>query len=179
LSPPCYSQPEPGHRDSAGGFRGLREPNAFWYDNTHALFRLLSRAKVIGKTLLTRPPRMGKTVFCKMLGTYADCKTPEAVFDQCFKDTYILRAEDDVGIPKNHKASLLALKRKCCWLPLVSRRLILVIGFVIVFLVLLLTLSPCPTDNYGHHRRYRPFYQARGRGLWREVQPAGPEGRRW
>jgi hypothetical protein len=118
LAPLLYSQPK--HPDSASGFRGLREPHAFWYDNTRALFYLLSKATTLRKTLLTRPPRMGKTIFCEMLGTYVDCKTPEVVFDQCFRDTYILRAEDDVNIEEDHKASLLALKRKCCWLPLVS-----------------------------------------------------------
>jgi hypothetical protein len=68
--------------------------------------------------LLTRPPRFGKSTFCQMLGTYADCKTTDAVFEQCFAGTKIelmlLKDGDEAT-----REALTKLRRKCAWLKLV------------------------------------------------------------
>ena len=108
--------PKPHHAQTIGGFSDLREPGFFWYDNTHALYHLFGdpgRRKV----LLTRPPRMGKSVFCQMLGAYVDCKTTPDKFSRLFKGTHIERMQEE---DTNAKAKLENLQRKCAWLPLVS-----------------------------------------------------------
>lgn len=112
---------EPLHIPTAGGFLDLRDEAAFWNDNTDALVALL-RTKAHRKMILTRPPRFGKTIFCKMLGTYVDCQTPDDVFARCFDGTAIARAavESDAAT----RTALANYRQKCAWLELVRSGLL-------------------------------------------------------
>jgi hypothetical protein len=108
---------QPIHPATGNGFLGLRQRGAFWHDNTDALARLLVNQRCTRKVLLTRPPRFGKSIFCQMLGMYVDCKTTDAVFEQCFADTKIecMVSEGD----EETREALTELRRKCAWLELV------------------------------------------------------------
>jgi hypothetical protein len=110
---------QPIHPATGNGFLGLRHPDAFWHDNTDALANVIVNQNMRPKMLLTRPPRFGKTTFCRMLGTYADCKTTDEVFEQCFAGTKIeLMLEDD---DEDTREALTKLRRKCAWLYLVRK----------------------------------------------------------
>ena len=107
---------KPRHARTAGGFAGLREPGVFWYDNTHTLCHLL-RSGVSRKVLLTRPPRMGKTIFCQMLAAYVDRETTEEEFQRLFSGTRIERMQrEDAEV----RAALEEVRGKCAVLSFVS-----------------------------------------------------------
>ena len=107
---------KPRHATTSAGFAGLRRPGVFWYDNTHTLCHLLSN-DVSRKVLLTRPPRMGKTIFCQMLAAYVDRETTEEEFQRLFSGTHIERKrKEDPRI----RAALDKMRGKCAVLSFVS-----------------------------------------------------------
>lgn len=87
----------------------MRREGWFWRDNTKALAEMILSNN--SKVVFTRPPRFGKTTFCKMIGAYVDLK-PNPQLLHAFDGTAIDQMKD---IPKLNE-----LRNKCAWLELVS-----------------------------------------------------------